>query len=364
MFTCIYLLTHISSLQIISVDSSPHPKSNLNPNLESLETLAKRYDCPIFSSLTELLQDAIGQTMDGAIVCTPHSTHFNIGKKLIEEGQYRYEEATKKQKDDNRDDKLQYRPINILMEKPMTTNVREAKELYELLMARQKVEDTTKESASFIGGGVGCFLINHSANYRPQARTAKEIISSGKLGTIRHVTAFFASPLMWIFEDPTNKGWNEPTGEMKGNGFAWGQQSHLLSWLYHVMGNELVPKKVYCSMTCSEKTGADISHAATITCENGATFSLSGTSLLPGYEHSDPPVAKRIQIKIFGTKGALIFSGNDTDSKSGRLEYLPGNDDGEKAGTIEVQCPELGFEFEELDQTGSGPESMQVGYFI
>jgi hypothetical protein len=46
-----------------------------------------------------------------------------------------------------------------------------------------------------------------------------------------------------------------------------------------------------------------------VVCKNGATFSLSGTSLLPGNAHSDPPVGKRIKIKIFGTKGALIYSG-------------------------------------------------------
>ena len=37
------------------------------------------------------------------------------------------------------------------------------------------------------------------------------------------VSAFFASPLSWIFDDPANTGWNEPddSGEMLGNGFAW-----------------------------------------------------------------------------------------------------------------------------------------------
>ena len=46
------------------VDSSPQPKSNLNPNLESLTALATRYNCPIFHSLTELLQSPIGKSMD------------------------------------------------------------------------------------------------------------------------------------------------------------------------------------------------------------------------------------------------------------------------------------------------------------
>lgn len=300
--------------------------------------------------------------MDGAIVCTPHSTHFSIGKELIEEGQRRYEEA---QEGDSLGLGASYRPVNVLMEKPMTTNVREAKELHQLLMSRR--EEQAKSSASVptnsaaIGGGIGCFLINHSANYRPQARAAHALIQSGKLGSIRHVTAFFASPLSWIFDDPSNTGWNEPddSGEMLGNGFAWGQSSHLLAWIYHVGCDHLIPKRVYCAMTKSELTGADLSHAATVICEDGATFSLSGTSLLPGNAHSDPPVGKRVKIKIFGTKGALFFSGNDRDPESGKLEWMRGVDH-DNVGAVEIQCPELGFQFEDLDQEGIGPESMQA----
>ncbi|KAL7470841.1 hypothetical protein ACHAXS_011121, partial [Conticribra weissflogii] len=409
------------------VDSSPHPKSNLNPHLEPLSALASKYQCPIYSSVADLLDDpAIGPTVDGAIVCTPHSTHFAIGKELIREGRRRFREAKGAMgknevmgTNGEREMSQSFRPMNILMEKPMTTSVTQARKLHQLLLECRNDDDdldhddkewnlgeygttasktgnntngkelsevvssspsssTTTQtlhndrSGNHIGGGMGCFLINHSANYRPQAKAAHSLIRSGKLGTIRHVSAFFASPLSWIFDDPSNTGWNQippddDEGEMVGNGFAWGQSSHLLAWIYHVSsgrgaGEDLVPDRVYCSMTTSEKTGADVSHAATVHCTNGATFSLSGTSLLPGNAHSDPPVGKRVKIKIFGTKGALFYSGDDRDVESGRLEWLRGDDDGDGSGvgTVEIQCPELGFQFEDLDQEGIGPESLQM----
>ncbi len=342
----------------------------------------------MYHSLSELFDDpSIGPNVDGVIVCTPHSTHFSIGKQLIAEGQRRYEEAFgAAAAGDDEITVVNYRRMNVLMEKPMTTNVHEARELHDLLMTRRKkgeeeakkrIKGTyspTTTSTAIIGGGIGCFLINHSANYRPQARAARELIQSSndKVGHIHHVSAFFASPLSWIFNDPSNKGWNEPdeSGTMLGNGFAWGQSSHILAWIYHVVGPEqLIPTRVFCSMTNSDRTGADISHAATIICNNGATtFSLSGTSLLPGNAHSDPPVAKRIMIKIFGSKGAVIYQGNDRDFSSGTLEYLRGcgDDDDNKGditthniGAVEIHCPELGFQFEELDQDGTGPESMK-----
>jgi hypothetical protein len=97
------------------VDSSPHPQSNLNPNLEPLTVLSEKYNCRIFSSVQELLNDTdLAPNIDGCIVCTPHATHFQVGKLLIDENNKRE------------------RPIHILMEKPMTTNVDEAKEMHEV----------------------------------------------------------------------------------------------------------------------------------------------------------------------------------------------------------------------------------------
>jgi predicted dehydrogenase len=86
-------------------------------------------------------------------------------------------------------------------------------------------------------------------------------------------------------------------------------------------------------------------------------LSLSGTSLLPGNEkHPDPPVGKQVQIMIYGTKGAIIYCGDSEDVKSGRLELRRTDTDGK------VEYPlgnDYGFEFENLDTEGTGPESLQ-----
>ena len=115
------------------VDRSPHPKSNLNPNLESLDALSKKYSVPAYSSLQALLQNT--PDLDGIIVSTPHSTHSQLGEEIYSVG----------------------RPIHILMEKPMTTNLQQARRLHELATSH----DST-------------FLINHSANYVAQTKSARE----------------------------------------------------------------------------------------------------------------------------------------------------------------------------------------------
>ena len=192
--------------------------------------------------------------------------------------------------------------------------------------------------------------INHSANYRRHTRIAKEAIS--RVGQIQHVSLFFASALSWIFEDPANTGWNQPSANMLGNGFGWGQSSHVLAWVFYVCP-QLVPQQVFCTMHQSKNTGADVAHAASIICEpHNVVMSLSGTSLLPGNEHADPPVGKQIRILIFGTKGALFFGGEDSNPSSGCLEFrsVP---DGQRQILINDFC------FENLDCRGNGPESLE-----
>ena len=305
----------------------------MNPDLEAVSVLKEKYHCPIFSSVQELFEKdpVLADSIDGVIVCTPHATHSDIGGFLLEKA--------------NAAGITRAKPLHVLMEKPMTTNVHQAKKLHDA------ASSTSTNSL---------FMVNHSANFIPQTKMAQQLIQDGAIGEIRHITAFMASPLSWIFEDPANKGWNEPTpGIMIGNGFAWGQASHLLAWIYHVCGPNLQPQTVYCNMQHSPVTGADVAHAATIKCNNGTvTMCLSGTSLLPGNAHSHPPVAKEIDIKIYGDRGAIHYGGKDRDKGSGRLELRVGGPCDEE-GAIRPYCEELGFQFEELDQDGLGPQSLQ-----
>lgn len=127
-------LPHLSrnkNIKIVVVDQNPNPKSNLNPNLESLSTLAKRYNnAPYFHSTEKMLQDPIiGPTLDGAIVATPHASHYAIGESLIQEGMRRQQQATTASTND------EYRPIHILMEKPMTTDIHEGKKLHDVSLS-------------------------------------------------------------------------------------------------------------------------------------------------------------------------------------------------------------------------------------
>ncbi len=356
------------------VDASPLPISTLSSSpLLSLVDLSKKYGCPHFSSVEEMLADpAVGPTLDGVIVATSHASHFQVGMALLKEGVRRKSiaEAVEKEEQVGSDSANPsiHRALHILMEKPMTCSVDEALELSKMSMAYPE----------------GAFVINHTASYRPQTFVAKNIIASGQLGRIRHITASMNGGLMWLFDDKRNASWTSKTpwqkGEdtsshdnktpMNGNGYAWGQLAHILAWIYAVLGSDevAVPKKVFCTMTHAPNTGADISLAAVITCSDGITFSISGTALLPGSQYADPPIGKRINVEIFGMGGCLLWGGDDRIPESGKLELRRSAPGEKEDGQSEFPCSqgeaanELkdGFYFEDGSQDGKGPGSMKV----
>merc|ERR1719440_25139 len=70
----------------------------------------------------------------------------------------------------------------------------------------------------------------------------------------------------------------------------------------------------------SKNSGADLMDAALIRCAGDVSITLSGGCGWPGNEHGDEATGKWFDIKIFGSKGVLMFSGDDKNPGSGRLE--------------------------------------------
>ena len=136
---------------------------------------------------------------------------------------------------------------------------------------------------------------------------------------------------------------------MVGNGFGYGQASHMLAWVIKVAN--LQPSEAYCLMGTSARsgtarynlstpwtcildpepahvllrTGADMTDAAVLRCSNGAAICFSGAASVPGNAHADVnnenvhSVGKHISIRIFGSDGLLTYEGDDQRPTSGKL---------------------------------------------
>jgi len=227
---------------------------------------------------------------------------------------------------------------HVLMEKPMTVDVAEARAL-----AAKAAAAMPKQ----------VFMVNNTANYRQQCFEAKKLVAAGELGDIHHVLCVMYSPLMFLFDDPANSGWVKPTGTMvqsdgSGNGFGWGQLSHVLAWVLHV--GSLDVEAVTAMTHRSEKSGADLTDAALIRCKNNISISLSGGCGWPGNEHGDEATGKYFEIKMFGTNGVLTYGGDDKNVASGKLEL--------KKHDGSVITVDGGFLMENTESEGNGPESL------
>ena len=303
---------------IIQRSEQPTAAAFLNLKLDTKTQLREKYpNVPMYSSCEEMLADKeVMDKTDGVIICTAHSCHSWMGKMFLERGK------------------------NILMEKPMTVDVEEARELAKLASSL-----TPKVT----------FMVNNTSNFRPQFFQARSIIENDEIGIVRHVLCVMYSPLMFLFDDPANVGWVKPSGTMtqpdgSGNGFGWGQASHALAWVLGA-GN-LKVEKVTATTHRSETSGADIMDAALIQCTNGSTIVFSGGCMYPGNEHGDEATGKHFDIQMFGDKGVLMFGGDDKHPESGNLEVR----------YHDVTKPTFvsnGFLMENTEADGNGPESMQ-----
>ena len=281
---------------IVQRSEQPTAAAFLNLTLKTKTQLVEEYNVPMFSSCEELLEDSeLMGKLDGVIICTAHSCHSWMGKMFLDAGKH------------------------IFMEKPMTVDVEEAR-----LLAAQATEAKV------------AFMVNNTANFRAQCFEARRIVERGDIGDINHVLCVMYSPLLFLFDDPANDGWVKPTGSMvqpdgSGNGFGWGQSSHVLAWVLGVGGLDAV--EVTAMTHRSESSGADLTDAALIRCQtargNLCSISFSAGCCWPGNQYGDHPTGKHFDIKMFGTKGVLMYGGDDKDPASGRLEVR--YHDGDKA---------------------------------
>lgn len=134
------------------VDSSP-----------AAQPVAAKYDVPLFQSTGEMLRNA--KRPRAAIICTPNSSHVNIGKELLQSG------------------------IDILVEKPISTSVTGGLELIDI--ARQHGRK---------------ILVGHHRRFNPYIEAAKQALSDNVIGNPIALSglwaaykppSYFVSPFEW-----------------------------------------------------------------------------------------------------------------------------------------------------------------------
>ena len=112
-----HLHRHPDAEVVAVVDPCPNPRSAIS-TLQPLTELGEKYDCATFESFDACL--ASGLAFDGVIVCTSHASHSQLGAQALQHGKH------------------------VLMEKPMTTDVREVRSRRPAVLRCLHFTDTTR----------------------------------------------------------------------------------------------------------------------------------------------------------------------------------------------------------------------------
>jgi predicted dehydrogenase len=231
---------------------------------EELQALQSKFEVPqAFEDYREMLDRV---PMDGVVIASPHVLHYEHAIAALDKG------------------------CHLLVEKPLTTNAVEARDLIE------RAEAAGKQ-----------IVVPYGWNFKPWTTHARKLIAEGQIGRIEHVVLQMASGLDDLFAGepmketeshmfrPLASTWSDPR---RAGGYGWGQLVHALGLLFRIA--DLKPASVF-ALTGQSPTGADYYDAAAVRFANGATASLSGAATVPKHR------GFQIDLRIFGSEGMLLL---------------------------------------------------------
>lgn len=219
-----------------------------------------------YSDHVEMLDDA---DIDGVVIATPHTLHYDQTVAALE------------------------RDIHTLCEKPMCTNIANAKDLVQ----RSEAANAT-------------LMIGYQRHLDPAFMTAREALAE-EVGVPKFITAEVTQD--WI--TGCRGSWRTDPG-LSGGGQLYDTGSHLLDVV--LWTTQLTPVEVNARMVFDdEEDRVDKQAALNITFDNGAVADV-GVS-------GDTP-AVREHLHVWGDEGAFYVSGEDWDP---REIYFIDDDGGE-----------------------------------
>jgi len=180
---------------------------------------------------------------------------------------------------------------HVLVEKPMTLTVDEARELVEIA-AQKKVH----------------LLVSCPWHFTAHGIEARRVIRSGALGEVKMISILMTNPVdnllrgintspthsaSAVYVEPRKGSYSDPA--VAGGGQIYCQVSHAAAYVTFLTG--LRPAEVYARFD-HDHSPNDIYNALTVTLENGGLVTIASTAATPICERS-------FEIRIFGTRAIL-----------------------------------------------------------
>jgi predicted dehydrogenase len=199
------------------------------------------------------------QRIDFVSIATPNHTHAEIAAAAIQAG------------------------LNVICDKPMTFDLRQAEELAEVVEASDSV-----------------FALSHNYTGYPLVRQAREMVLSGELGEINAVRAFYVQGWLRTRLETANQkqaSWRTDPARSGAAGCFGDIATHAYNLARYTTG--LLPDQVSCHLKIFEpgRRLDDYGHAV-VTFENGALGTVTASQISHGREND-------LWIEIDGTQAAL-----------------------------------------------------------
>lgn len=238
----------------------------LSSNPERAKASAEDYDIPAsraYGSYKELIAEElklpVGERVDFVSVTTPNHTHYEIAKAAVEAG------------------------INVVCDKPMTFDLKQAEEL-----------------AAAVAKSNVVFALTHNYTGYPLVRQAREMILGGELGEIQAVRAFYIQG--WLRtrleeSDQKQAAWRTDPSKSGAAGCFGDIATHAYNLGRYMTG--LLPAEISCHLKTFEAgRKLDDYGTAIVRYENGGLGTVTASQISHGREND-------LFIEIDGTKGAL-----------------------------------------------------------
>ena len=220
---------------------------------------------PFFETIRQLLKT---HSPDAAFICTPHKYHLENARDCLNAG------------------------MDVLLEKPMVMNVREAKQLIRL-------RDKTGRLV----------MVAFPGSLSPAIWEAKKLIARGVLGRVTAISAF--AHQNW--QQATTGTWRQ-VPEISGGGFLFDTGSHMVNTVVDLIGDDIA------SVTAIlDQRGTAVEIASTVggVSRTGIFFSLTGAG---------DSMQCHSQITVFGDKAVLktgIWGENLSLKKHDQADFVP-----------------------------------------
>ena len=206
------------------------------------------------------------------------------------------------------------RGLHVLLEKPMTFTVAEARELVELA-AKKNLQ----------------LLISCPWHFTAHGIEARRLIQSGALGDIRMISVLMTNPIdkllkgintsptygmQNVYVEPRHGSYNDPA--IAGGGQIYCQVSHTAAYLTFLTG--LRPAEVFAHFDNAGSVN-DIYDTLALKLENGALVTIASTGATPMNE-------RHYEVRVFGSQAVLqleLWRGTMTltDFADKRTEFPP-----------------------------------------